>query len=82
MFTAANLETRLDTQMASLLGDAYSGAARTAIKEGLLRAIATAVVECITEEAQVSFLAGQITGADVPQGNTHGLLIASGGGIS
>lgn len=52
------------------------------LRDGLVSAILTVVRDELTSNAAVTFTAGQISGVDVPSGDTHSTLTAAGGSIT
>lgn len=52
------------------------------VKAGLVTALVTTIVDHLTTNATVAFSVGGIVGTDVPNGDSHSTLTASGGKIS
>ena len=78
------LEAAIDTELTASIGEDYTNMAaefKTKFLAGLSKAIADTVVAHITDNAEVAFAEGDITGAD-SNADTHELLSASSGTVS
>lgn len=80
----------VDTLRADLVSDMEThvpgfsnldAATRTSLKDGLAQALSVWLHRTLTEYAEVSFIAGQLTGSD-SGGDTPSLVVAAGGKIT